>query len=340
MIMDSRRALLMLAVVAAVAVVAPSAASAKRHPQAPTVRELATFAAPGCVGGCGSGSTVGPDGALYVTDGKAGRVLRVDRESGAIRTFATGLPPSIEAVGIGGAMDVAFIRHTAYVLVTMVGPLFGQPDVVDGIYRIERDGSATAIADIGAWSIEHPPATAFDLASGVQYALQAFRGGFLVTDGHHNRVLRVTRDGDISELIAFGDDVPTGLAVRGDTVYVAQAGPIPHLPATGKVVAFRPGSPTATELASGIRLAVDTEFGRGHRLYALSQGIWDLPVIPANEGLPASPNTGTLMRVKRDGSVSAVAGPLDRPTSLEFVGRSAYVVTLTGKVMKIDGVPH
>src|SRR5512144_3210910 len=135
MIMDSRRALLMVAVVALVAVGAPSAASAKRHPQTPTVRELATFAASGCVGGCGSGSTVGPDGALYVTDGKAGRVLRVDRDTGAITTFATGLPPSIAAVGIGGAMDVAFIGRTAYVLVTLVGPFFGQSDVVDGIYR-------------------------------------------------------------------------------------------------------------------------------------------------------------------------------------------------------------
>jgi hypothetical protein len=86
-------------------------------------------------------------------------------------------------------------------------------------------------------------------------------------------------------------------------------------------------------------LAVDTEFGRGHRLYALSQGIWDLPVIDENEGLPASANTGTLMRVERDGSVSDVAGPLDQPTSLEFVADTAYVVTLTGKVMRIDGVP-
>ena len=117
------------------------------------------------------------DGALYVTDGKAGTVLRVDRDTGAITTFATGLPPSIAAVGIGGAMDVAFIGRTAYVLVTLVGPFFGQSDVVDGIYRIEKDGSATAIADIGAWSIEHPPVPDFFVASGVQYALQAFAAG-------------------------------------------------------------------------------------------------------------------------------------------------------------------
>jgi hypothetical protein len=29
---------------------------------------------------------------------------------------------------------------------------------------------------------------------------------------------------------------------------------------------------------------------------------------------------------------------LDRPTSLEFIGNTAYVVTLTGEIWKIDGV--
>jgi hypothetical protein len=146
--MDSRRALtVLMAVAAAVAAAAmTSPASAKEPPKAPVVHELATFAAPGCVGGCGSGSTIGPDKGLYVTDGPGGRVLRVDPKTGAVTTFASGLPPAIPDVGIGGAIDVAFVGHTAYVLVTLVGPAFGQNDVVGGIYRIQRDGSATAIA--------------------------------------------------------------------------------------------------------------------------------------------------------------------------------------------------
>ena len=80
----------------------------------------------------------------------------------------------------------------------------------------------------------NPPATDFFIASGVQYALEKYRGGFLVTDGHHNRVLRVTRAGDISQTIAFGNIVPTGLEVRGKTIYMGQAGPIPHLPRTAR----------------------------------------------------------------------------------------------------------
>jgi sugar lactone lactonase YvrE len=332
-----QRAVMLATAAAVTAAITASTASAAKPATWPVVHELATFAATGCSGGCGSGSTIGPDRALYVTDGPGGRVLRVDSRTGAITTFASGLPRGIPAVGIGGAMDVAFRGGTAYVLVTLVGPEFGQPDVISGIYRIERDGSATAIADVGAWSIAHPPATDFFVASGVQYALHPFRGGFLVSDGHHNRVLRVARHGDIRPLIAFGNIVPTGLDVRGNEIYMGEAGPIPHRPEDGKVVRFTPGSP-AREVASGGRLIVDVEFGRGRQLYALSQGIWDLPPTPENEGKPASPDTGSLLRVNGHGGLESVVDGLDRPTSVELIGDTAYVVTLTGKVIRIDGV--
>jgi sugar lactone lactonase YvrE len=329
-----RRLILAVAVVALVSGGTTTAASAREGHKTPVVSELASFAAADCTGGCGSGSTVGPDGALYVTDGKLGNVYRINPTTGAMTTFAHGLPPSV--AGIGGAMDVAFLGDTAYVLVTLVGPFFGQPDVVDGIYRIESNGTGTPIADIGAWAIAHPPVPGFFITSGVQYAMQPYRHGFLVTDGHHNRVLRVKLNGDVSEVVAFGDIVPTGLALSENRVYMAQAGPVPHLPADGKIVKFKVNSPNPKEVASGAPLLVDVEF-RHHDLYALSQGIWTLdPTDPSNEGQPASPNTGTLEKVNKDGSFRTVVGGLDRPTSLEFIGKTAFVVTLTGKVLRID----
>ena len=149
--MVSKRALTLLMAVAAVAMGLPSAASADKPPKGPAAEELASFAAPGCEGGCGSGSTIGPDRALYVTDGPGGRVLRVDPKTGELTTFASGLPPAIPDVGIGGAMDIAFVGRTAYVLVTVVGPALGQPDVVNGIYRIGRHGKRDA--DCGHWHV-------------------------------------------------------------------------------------------------------------------------------------------------------------------------------------------
>ena len=290
----------------------------------------------GCIG-----STVGPDGALYVPEGAAGRISRIDPHTGQVTSFATGLPKSI--VPIGGPIDVAFMGDTAYALVTLVSPDVGGHDI-DGIYRIDGPNRFTVVANIGRWSIAHPPKTAFFGPTGLQYALETYRGGFLVTDGHHNRVLWVTvdrcqsappeDDSNISELIAFDDIVPTGLAVAGHTIYMAEAGPIPHLPQDGKVVEFGFKSPTATEVASGARLLVGVAFGPRHQLYALAQGVWAC----CQAGDPALPNTGSLVKVNDDGGFTVVMDRLDRPTSLEFIGNTAYFVSLAGEVWKIEDV--
>ena len=313
---------------------APSGLLNSSRPSAmPVVTRLVT----GLANAAGSGSTIGPDRALYVTESTAGRVVRIDPNTGAVTTFASGLPLPIRAVG--GAMDIAFIHGTAYVLVTLVGTDIGGNDVV-GIYRVDGPNTFTIIADIGAFSIANPPTTPFGVPTGVQYAMQTHRRGFLVTDGHHNRVLQVTLDGRVSEVIAFDNIVPTGLDVRGNRVYLAEAGPVPHLPETGKIVSFKAKSPTVAEVASGARLLVDVEFGRGTTLYGLSQGVFPDGGIP---GAPALPNTGSLVKVTRDGGFDAIVDELDRPTSIEFIRNTAYVVTLGGEVWKIDHVappPH
>ena len=321
--MGFARRLLVLSA-ALIAVSAPSAALAAP----PSVNATVSLLVTGLQGGLGS--TIGPDGALYVTETAAGRITRVDPQTGATTTYADGLPKPV--IGLGGAMDVAFLGHTAYVLVTLVSPDVGGSDI-DGIYRVDGPHTFTVVANIGQFAIDHPPATPFEVPSGLQFALQPYRGGFLVTDGHHNRVYRVTLDGTVTQVIAFGNIVPTGLAVRGNTIDMAEAGPVPHLPETGKVVSFGPTSATATEVASGSPLLVDVEFGRGRTLYALSQGVGS----GGPPGSPAVPDTGALVRVNGDGTFTVVTAGLDRPTSLEFIGTTAYVVTLGGDIWKIDG---
>lgn len=285
-----------------------------------------------------AGSTVGPDGALYVTEGVAGRISRIDPRTGDTSTYASGLPQQIGAIGLGGAIDIAFLDRKAYVLVTLVSPDVGGADI-DGIYRVDGPRTFTVVADIGTWSMDHPPIPEFVVPSGLQFAIQPYHGDFLVTDGHHNRLLRVTLDGDISEMRTFDDIVPTGLAVRGKTVYMAEAGPAPHLPQDGKVIKFGPRSTEVKDVASGAPLLVDVEFGRGGTLFALSQGHFT----PGNpDGSPADPNTGSLERVNNDGTMTSVATNLDRPSSVEVIGSTAYVVTLTGEVWTIDcgSSPH
>lgn len=277
------------------------------------------------------GSTIGPDGALYVTEGAAGRVTRVDPVSGATHTFASGLPPSL--IGIGGAVDVAFIGQKAYVLVALNGSDVGGTTPV-GIYRVDGPSSFTLIADLGAYAQANPPATPFDLSQGVPYALDVWRGSLLVTDGHHNRVLRVTTGGNISVFRRFGNIVPTGLAIDGSTVYMGQAGAAPHTAQDGKIVAFGAGWKSVGNVASGAPLLVDVEFGGGRSLYALAQGTWD----GAFPGSPALPLTGSLMKLAGNGKLVEVAAGLNLPTSLEIIRDDAFVVTLTGEVWKLEGV--
>lgn len=288
------------------------------------------------------GSTIGPDGALYVPEGATGRISRVDPSTGEVTTFASGLPSAV--IGVGGPTDVAFIGGTAYALVTLVGSdlndVFGPGTVpgagsIVGVYRIDGPDSHTVIADIGQFNLANPPSGfGYFIPSGVQYAIEPFRGGLLVTDGHLNRVLQVARDGAISILRTFGNVVPTGLTTWGHTVYVAQAGPVPHLPEHGRVVAFGPESSAASEIAAGGPLLVDVQRGRGAMLYALAQGIWD----GAFEGSPALPDTGQLLAVNADGTFAILADALDRPTSLQLIGNTAYIVTLTGEIWTVEHV--
>jgi len=330
-----RTASIIAAVGLLAALVAPTASSHDRR--GPVVTHLASFE----TGGLVTGSTIGPDGALYVPNGNAGTVLRIDRKSGRVTTYANGLPPAAFDADIGGPVDVTFIGRTAYVLVGLVSgnfgdDPFGDPNATNGIYRIERDGSNTLIADIGRWSADNPPTSPWFVDTGVQYAIERYRDGFLVTDGHHNRVLRVTRNGSIHAVAAFGNVVPAGLEVTRHRIFISQLGPNPHHPEDGKVVALhRHSSPT--EVARGASMLVDVEQGPHGKLYALSQGPWD----GVGEGTPALPNTGRLVVVKRDGSLSPVVDRrghelvFDRPTSMEFSGDTAYVISITGNVFKV-----
>ncbi len=330
---------LLVGAVALLAMVAPVAASATPPaavPGAPAL--LATLA-----GGAASGSAIGPGGALYVPQPATGEIWRIDPASEKKTLYASGLPRRFSQLPFGGVMDVAFIGSKAYALVSVVGSVFPadlfacHPGLI-GIYRIDGPTSSTMVADIGTFSCEHPPSGfPFVVPTGVQYAMENFRGGFLVTDGHHNRVLRVTLDGTITELIHFGDIVPTGLAVKGNTIYMAEAGPVPHLPQSGKIVSFEPGSATASEVASGAPLLVDVERGRGGTLFALAQGHFSC-TDPACAGSPADPGTGSLVRANGNGTFTTVAQGLDRPTSLEIVNNTAYVVTLGGEIWTIDNI--
>lgn len=336
-----------------IALIVPGVESAGAgKPGEPTVTELATFVDGECLDGiCGSGSTVGPDGFLYVTDSTGGRIQRIDPRSGTVTTYADGLPLQIVGVGGGGVADVAFLGRTAYVLVTGTSEFWtglvgsSNEPAAEGIYRLDSVGvgttQATLIADIYTWSEQNPVVGEIFIPGGYTYALEQYKRGFLVTDGHHNRVLRVETNGDISVFHDFAQNiVPTGLETKGPGVLVGQAGPVPHTADTGRVVALRHKGSSVVPVASGAPLLVDVEVGRGNRIYGLAQGFWPYEGEQGKEGFPAAENTGQLMVADRNGQFRSVVDELDRPTTFEIIKDTAYVVTITGKVLRITGLGH
>ena len=321
--MNYKVKLIMLVLIASIAVaVAPIGASAQ------------TLLKSGLQGTIGS--TVGPDGALYIPEGTAGKVTRIDPETGADSTFAEGLPiPPFTP--FGGGMDIAFVDGTAYVLVTLTD--FGDPSMEkNGIYRIDGLNDHELIADIGSWAAANPPSYVFpyELPWGVQYALQVFKGTLLVSDGHHNRILQVGLHSydDISEFAGFENIVPTGMEAQGNTVMVAESGPVPHLPEDGKILAINSKTGEMTTVASGAPLMVDVQRGRGTTFYGLSQGEFG----GGDPASPALPFKGALVKVNGDGTVTELATEINLPTSLEIIGDTAYIVSLAGEIwtVKID----
>ena len=151
------------------------------------------------------------DGARHVRRGRVHRHLRLgqhdrtrrrdlrDRRPGSAGSCAStaqrrgqhvrrGAPAAQHAAGHRRPHRRRVRRHTAYVLVANVGPMFGEPDVVAGDLP-HQPGRHRHAGRRHRRLGDGPPAdTDFVLPGGVQYAMEPFRGGFAVTDGHHNRV--------------------------------------------------------------------------------------------------------------------------------------------------------
>jgi len=103
------------------------------------------------------------------------------------------------------------------------------------------------------------------------------------------------------------------------------------------VVAIDAQSGSVQHVGSGAPLLVDVEFGLGRSLYALAQGEWN-GFFGTDPGTPAVPDGGSLSRINPDGSFTEIAGELNLPTSMEFIGNAAFIVNMVGEIWVIDDV--
>ena len=251
------------------------------------------------------------------------------RGAGGSTTVADALPPRV--IPIGGAMDVAFLGRTAYAIVTLVGSDVGGSDVV-GLYRVDGRHRVTVVADVGAFAVDNPPSTPFDQPTGLQYAMEPYRGRL----PHHRRAPqpRVACDAPRRDLRGRAvrqhraDRPRRGRGTGCTWPRPARCRTCPRTAGSWRCTRGRAPPrrwPRARRCSSTWRLGAGTGCTRSRR--ACSRG--------GDPGAPALPNTGSLVRANRSGGFTVLAGGLDRPTSLELIGRSAYVVTLTGEVWRL-----
>jgi hypothetical protein len=304
---------------------------------------------------------VGPDGLLYVAEagvggtqlapadcpldnmfnqtapymgGLTGRVSRIHRD-GRVETVVEGIASVVDGTSeVLGASDIDWIGNTLYVLTEGGGCTRGLPDSPSGILRVNRDRSATYVADISAFIRSHPvqveplcgPEGDCE-PDGVPHSMVAVGRHLYVVETNHNSILRVDpRTGHIERRhdLSVLDPAPIRIIRHGIHALIGTF--------DGDLLGMSLLRRHVTFLQSGFNPLVDlVDFrGRLHLLETFTE--------------PWTGNTGRVLRRNHDGSSTEVAAGLNFPMGLAewrgdlYVSHNSFFqgpVHGTGEVLRV-----
>lgn len=306
------------------------------------------------------GLTFGPDGRLYVAEGGLGgtqsttpeqcqqvpapigpytggytaRVSAVDVTSGKRITILNKLPSAQTNASSGGyvsgAAAVAFLHHTLYVLVSGAGCSHGLAGTYNSIEAIGPDCTAKAIVNLSEFlmnnPVAHPNPGDFE-PDGTWYSMVAVGNALYAVEPNHGEVDVITPAGSISRLVDVsatqGHIVPTAIAF-GHGRFVL-----------GNLNTFDPGSNgnarvfsltmqgALNQIASGLTAVTGVALHQGH-IYALEAftGFY----APA----PPFANTGTVVRLEKNGTWTPVVSGLSFPTAMTFGHNNTLYISNKG----------
>jgi hypothetical protein len=291
------------------------------------------------------GIKFGPDGYLYVAEAGQGgtalhttpeeyeqvpppigpytagpataRVSRISPDGAAHTTLVDGLPSSQTSVKSGGlvsgAADIAFLDNTPYVLISGAGASHGLKGTINGVIRVNPDGTTTQIADLSSFWQAHPvktPDPNDPEPDSTPFSMIAVEGKLYMLDPHNAELDEITPDGKIRRVVDIsetqGHIVPTALLWTGDDFLV---GNLHHFPVkVGAARLYRIARDgvirvLAPALTAVLGLALDSQ----GVVYALETSTVD--------GSRPVPSSGRVVRIVND-RVEIIATGLNFPTAL------------------------
>jgi hypothetical protein len=249
--------------------------------------------------------------------GLTARISKIDRH-GRRTTVAGGLPSARDRFGdVLGAADVVVHHRTVYALVTGGGCSRGRPETPAGVWRLERDGRWTVLADFSRFLSENPTAAPpdddFEPDGGLNDMLRV-GGRLYAVDANHAELDRVgLRSGRIRRVLDIsaskGHSTPTALAYRNGHLYVGNLTGFPIRRGAAEIFRVTPDGRHLQPVARGLTAILGLAFDRDGRLHALETTTVD-------NDFP-QPGTGRVVRVTRHGLVPVVTG-LSFPTAMTF----------------------
>jgi len=303
------------------------------------------------------GLKFGPDGNLYVAEGGTGGTdtsiglcdqvvfpvgpytggyssrISMISPSGVVTPVVEHLPSSQTSPLLGslvsGVADVAFIGETLYGIEAGAGCSHGLAGTSNIVFRVNRDGSITTIADLSAFQKANPVANPepddFE-PDGTWYSMLSIGGALYAIEPNHgelDRILngKILRVADISE--TQGHLVPTSFAFYQGDFFIGNLGTFPVVPGSAQLMRMNVGGKIKNVLP-GLTTVVGVAFDAKGRMYVL-----ETDTVAGFPGPPAA-GSGTVLRVNQDKSFTTIASGLVFPTAMTFGPDGALYVSNFG----------
>lgn len=248
--------------------------------------------------------------------GENASVVRV--ENGCAVPVAEKLPSTLwRDVGwIWGAMDVAVLDGQLYELSSGGGIEGGFPNIPNGVFKVNDDGSTTLVADLSAWFRANP--TAFippDYGNdGSLFELEAGDGVLWVSEAVGGRLLTVSPAGEVTLVADLSEDhrVPTGFTLGADgDAYIGYLTAAPYTDGSATVLHVAADG-AVTDHWTGLTAMTGLTTSPDGVLYAT-----EIAANNTDEAPFIQPGTGRIVRQSGPDSLEVIASGLTYPVGLE-----------------------